>query len=83
MNNSCYKHLLIEKGMTYQQNCFYLFTYLLFGRKHAARLQRCQIDLAHPNTEPVLGDGLEAAALISDSCIFGMVCFCSLVFKTC
>lgn len=84
MNNSCYKHLLMEKGKTHQQNCFSFFTYLLFDSKQAARLQRCQIDLAHPNTEPVLGDQLnwEATTLfVSDLCIFGMVCFCSLVCK--
>lgn len=74
----------MEKGKTHQQNCFYLFTYLLFNSKQAAKLQRCQIDLAHPNTEPVLGDQLDweaTALLVSDRCIFGMVCFCSLLCK--
>lgn len=86
VNNSCYKHLLMEKGKTHQQNCFYLFSYVLFDSKHAARLQWCQTDLVHPNTEPVLGDRLdweEATFFVSDSCIFGIVCFWSLVCKIC
>lgn len=61
----------MEKGSAHQQNLFFIC--LLLGSKHAAGLQWCQVDLANPNTEPVLGDqeDQEATALfVSDSCIF-------------